>query len=63
MRRLGKKWKPLHRMVYVAAPLAVLHFLWLVKGDKTEPLLYGIVVGILLVARLPVVKRRVSRKG
>jgi methionine sulfoxide reductase heme-binding subunit len=52
MRRLGRRWQRLHRLVYVAAALAVLHFLWLVKADLTEPLVYAGVLAILLAARL-----------
>jgi sulfoxide reductase heme-binding subunit YedZ len=61
MRRLGKRWKQLHRLVYLAAPLAVIHFIWLVKADISEPLLYGAVVALLLVLRLAPVKRRVAQ--
>jgi methionine sulfoxide reductase heme-binding subunit len=46
MRRLGRRWQMLHRLVYVCAGLAVLHFIWLVKADLTEPLIY---LGILIV--------------
>ncbi len=46
MRRLGRRWQPLHRLVYVCAGLAVLHFIWLVKADLSEPLIH---LGILLV--------------
>jgi methionine sulfoxide reductase heme-binding subunit len=46
MRRLGRRWQMLHRLVYVSAGLAVLHFIWLVKADLTEPLIY---LGILIV--------------
>lgn len=62
-RRLGKRWKMLHRAVYVAAPLAILHFLWLVKSDvqKIEPLLYGAAVAALLVLRLSPVRRTLAR--
>lgn len=63
MRRLGKRWKALHRLVYVAAPLAVLHFLWLVKADIREPLLYGALVAGLLALRVPGVRRRLSTIG
>ena len=45
MRRLGKNWQRLHRLVYLIASLGVLHFLWLVKADLREPLIY---LGILL---------------
>ena len=57
MRRLGKSWKRLHRLVYVAALVAVVHFVWLAKGDIREPLAYGAVVVVLLVLRLPFVRR------
>jgi methionine sulfoxide reductase heme-binding subunit len=45
MRRLGRRWQLLHRLVYVCAGLAVLHFIWLVKADLSEPLIY---LGVLL---------------
>jgi len=52
VRRLGgKRWQRLHRLVYVAAVLAVLHFLWLVKRDVTLPLYYIAALAILLAAR------------
>jgi len=57
MRRLGKRWKQLHRLVYIAAPLAVVHYIWLVKADIREPLAFGGVIGALLLARLPFVRR------
>ena len=55
IRRLGRRWQKLHRLVYAAAALAVLHFLWLVKKDLTEPLVYAAVLALLLAFRLPVV--------
>ncbi len=58
MRRLGKRWKPLHRAVYLAAVLAIVHYVWLVKSDVRTPLLYGAVVLGLLALRLPPVSRR-----
>jgi len=60
MRRLGKLWKRLHRAVYVAAFLAVVHFVWLVKSDIREPLLFGAVVVILLLLRISPIRRSVS---
>ena len=60
MRRLGKRWKQLHRLAYVAGVLAVVHFLWLVKNTYTEPLLYGAVLALLLVTRVPPVRRRLA---
>jgi sulfoxide reductase heme-binding subunit YedZ len=51
-RRLGRRWPRLHRLVYVAACLAVVHFLWLVKADLTAPLVYAAVLAVLLALRL-----------
>ncbi|MET0534516.1 MAG: protein-methionine-sulfoxide reductase heme-binding subunit MsrQ [Steroidobacter sp.] len=48
MRRLGKRWKKLHRLIYVISLLAVWHYYWQVKSDVTEPLIYlAIVLGLL----------------
>jgi sulfoxide reductase heme-binding subunit YedZ len=52
IRRLGRRWGQLHRLVYVAGGLAVLHFLWLVKSDLREPLVYAAVLALLLGLRL-----------
>ncbi|MBK9712278.1 MAG: sulfoxide reductase heme-binding subunit YedZ [Kouleothrix sp.] len=60
MRRLGKRWKKLHRLVYLAAPLAVVHFVWLVKADIREPLTYGAAVAALLLLRTPRVRRALT---
>lgn len=62
MRRLGKQWKRLHMLIYPAALLAVLHFVWLVKSDIREPLLYGAIVVGLLVLRLPALRRVLARR-
>lgn len=48
-RRLGpKRWKALHRTVYVVAVLGVIHFLLLVKADRTQPTIYGAILAVLL---------------
>lgn len=52
MQQLGPRWKWIHMLVYPAVILAVLHFWWLVKADTTEPLIYAIFAGGLLVERL-----------
>lgn len=59
MRRLGRRWGLLHRLVYPIAVLAVLHFIWQVKADLREPLIYAAVLGVLLLARWP---RRGTRR-
>jgi sulfoxide reductase heme-binding subunit YedZ len=67
IRRLGKRWQKLHRVVYIAAAAAVIHFYWLVKADIRRPLQYAIVLAILLGSRIvfrwgPVLTRRLSAK-
>jgi sulfoxide reductase heme-binding subunit YedZ len=48
MRRLGKRWQKLHRLVYVIAVLGVWHFYWQVKRDIREPLIYVGILAVLL---------------
>ena len=52
MRRLGKRWLKLHRMVYVIAVVGVWHFYWQVKLDTLEAGLYALVLAVLLATRL-----------
>lgn len=52
IRRLGRRWAVLHRLVYASAVAGVVHFLWLVKIDIGEPLIYAVILAILLGARL-----------
>jgi methionine sulfoxide reductase heme-binding subunit len=65
MKQLMKKnWKPLHRLVYIISPLVVLHFflslkanLFRMQGNLRDPLIYGGIVILLLILRIPPVKR------
>lgn len=50
--RLGKRWQQLHRAVYVVVPLALLHFIWLVRSDYREPLVYVALFTLLFLPRL-----------
>jgi sulfoxide reductase heme-binding subunit YedZ len=52
VRKLGKNWKRLHRLVYTAGVLAVIHLLWIVRTDVGEVVLYGGLVAVLLGYRL-----------
>lgn len=61
MRRLGKRWKSLHRLIYLTGLLAVVHYIWLVKSDIRQPLAFGAGVVLLLLARLRQCKRTASR--
>jgi sulfoxide reductase heme-binding subunit YedZ len=65
MKHMGKNWKRLHRLIYLAAILVVLHLAFVIKGDLFtlsgdvwKPLLAAIVIGVLLIARLPWLRRR-----
>jgi sulfoxide reductase heme-binding subunit YedZ len=61
MRRLGKRWKKLHRLVYPAALLVVVHYVWLVKSDIRVPLGYGVVILALLATRTKSAKQGLGR--
>jgi sulfoxide reductase heme-binding subunit YedZ len=53
-RFLGRRWRILHRLVYPAAALGVVHYFWLVKADLRPPLAYALVLAALLAYRLPI---------
>lgn len=52
MRRLKKNWVKLHKLIYVIAVLAVLHFAWLVKADFLQPVIYSLILLMLLIYRV-----------
>ncbi|MFS2096308.1 protein-methionine-sulfoxide reductase heme-binding subunit MsrQ [Pseudomonas sp. Pseusp11] len=60
-RRLGVRWKRLHRLVYVILGLGLLHMLWIVRADLREWAIYASIGALLLVLRLPPVTRRIPR--
>lgn len=60
-RRLGSRWKKLHRLVYVVLGLGLLHMLWIVRADLKEWAVYASIGALLLVLRLPPVARRIPR--
>jgi len=57
MKRLGIRWKQLHKFVYIAGLLAVTHYIWVVKSDYRLPLTVGAVLVLLLIARIPSVRK------
>ena len=66
-KRLGKNWKRLHLLVYLIAPLAVLHYVWSKKGDilklqgeVAKPLIYGLIVAVFLIFRIPPVRKALA---
>ncbi|MEE8482326.1 MAG: protein-methionine-sulfoxide reductase heme-binding subunit MsrQ [Acidiferrobacterales bacterium] len=59
VRRLGaKRWQRLHKMIYGIAIGGVLHYLWLVKSDIVLPLIYGAILALLLILRIPAVVKK-----
>jgi sulfoxide reductase heme-binding subunit YedZ len=67
MRKLGKRWKSLHRLVYIAGLTVILHYAWALKGSLTNlsgdilrPLGMGLLVAVLLILRIPRVRRWAS---
>ena len=62
MRRLGRRWSQLHKLVYVITALGLWHFWWQVKKDIREPLLYVGMFAVLMAFRLPAALRRLRAK-
>ena len=59
IRRLGgKRWRALHRLAYAAGILGCLHYLWLVKADYLEPIIYTVFLVLALLARLPMRRKK-----
>jgi sulfoxide reductase heme-binding subunit YedZ len=61
MKRMGKRWKRLHQLIYPAAGLVIAHYIWSVKADIRLPLAYGAVLVLMLALRIPPVRRWVSQ--
>lgn len=62
-RRLGRRWTKLHRLIYPAAILGVVHFWWQVRADIREPLLYVVLLGALLGFRIVDSRLRARRRA
>ena len=64
IRRLGKRWQMLHRLIYVTAIAGVIHYIWLVKKDLRKPLIYAAILSVLLLYRVVVwIMERLSRRA
>ncbi|QUE76959.1 protein-methionine-sulfoxide reductase heme-binding subunit MsrQ [Stutzerimonas stutzeri] len=63
MRKLGKGWKKLHRMVYPILLIVLLHMLWVVRSDAERWALYAMVAAVLLMARVPLIERRLAGRN
>ncbi|RMN27385.1 Sulfoxide reductase heme-binding subunit YedZ [Pseudomonas coronafaciens pv. zizaniae] len=62
-RRLGSRWKKLHRLIYVILGLGLLHMFWIVRADLKEWALYAGIGTVLLLLRIPVIARHIPRIG
>ena len=60
-RRLGARWKKLHRLSYLILGLGLLHFLWIVRADLKEWSLYAGIGALLISLRVPAIARRIPR--
>jgi len=63
MKRLGKRWQSLHKLVYVATGAALLHFIWLTKGFQIEPLVYLFVFLVLMSFRVKAWLKKRAKKS
>jgi methionine sulfoxide reductase heme-binding subunit len=64
IRKLGKNWVKLHRLAYLAAVAGVIHFLWLVKKDRSEPETFAVVLGLLFAIRIGyMIKERKAKES
>ena len=63
IRKLGRRWKTLHRLIYVILLLALLHMLWVVRADLGEWLAYALIGGALLLMRVSAVASGLQRAG
>ena len=57
IKRLGKKWKKLHQLVYAAGVLVIIHYIWALKADITQPIIYSVVLAFLLIVRVKPVRQ------
>ena len=57
--KLGRRWKYIHRLIYLAATIALLHLIWIVRSNFGEALVYGLLLAMLLLFRLwPILRRK-----
>jgi sulfoxide reductase heme-binding subunit YedZ len=64
VQRMGlKRWERLHKLVYLSGAAAVIHYYWLVKSDIRLPALYGLILAVLLLARVPLLWTRTRDAG
>ena len=60
-KRLGARWRKLHKLIYPILGLGLLHFLWIVRSDLAEWSIYAAAAALLMALRVPAVSRRIKR--
>jgi sulfoxide reductase heme-binding subunit YedZ len=61
-KRLGRRWKVLHRLVYFAVPLSILHYFWLERDIRDWVFVYAALVTVLFILRLPPIRQAIARR-
>jgi sulfoxide reductase heme-binding subunit YedZ len=61
IRRLGKRWTKVHRLIYATAAFGVLHYYWKVKADTREPLIFAAILIVLMLLRTNAVRQFAAR--
>ncbi|OJA06922.1 protein-methionine-sulfoxide reductase heme-binding subunit MsrQ [Halomonas sp. QHL1] len=61
MKRLGKRWKPLHKLSYAILGLVLLHFFWVVRADMQEWAMYAAIAALIMATRLPPIARTLPK--
>lgn len=59
-RKLGRQWSRLHQLIYIVSALVLLHIIWQARSDLFEPLMYVAIFFLLMLFRLPLVKRKIN---
>ena len=62
-RQLGRQWSRLHKLIYIASALILLHIIWQARSDLAEPLFYVLIFSVLMLFRLPIVKRFINTRA
>lgn len=60
-KRLKKKWRTLHKLVYLIPVLVIIHFIWSLKADYSEPIFYAAIFSLLMVYRLYHYEKKASQ--
>jgi methionine sulfoxide reductase heme-binding subunit len=61
-KRLGRRWKVLHRLVYFAVPLSILHYFWLERDIRDWVLVYLVIVVLLFMIRIPAIRQAIAHR-